>query len=105
MATERVEQLRKDIDSGRTGDKVAIGDPASVPLGADDEAAGVPPSPEMVALARRMENTTSGEARGLAAGASNTITIGPVTRSRTGWVIIGFAVLVVVLVAAALYIG
>jgi hypothetical protein len=36
----RVEQLRADIDSGRTGDKVAHPDPAAAPLGADDEAAG-----------------------------------------------------------------
>lgn len=35
-----VEQLRDDIDSGRTGDKVPAADPAAAPLGADDEAAG-----------------------------------------------------------------
>ena len=31
-------QLRDDIDSGRTRDKVAKGDPAAAPLGTDDEA-------------------------------------------------------------------
>jgi hypothetical protein len=33
--TRTIGQLRHDIDSGRTGDKVAAGDPAA-PLGADD---------------------------------------------------------------------
>lgn len=36
------EQLRADIDSGRTGDKVAFPDPAAAPLGTDDEAGGHP---------------------------------------------------------------
>ena len=49
------ERLRADIDSGRTGDKVAARDPAAAPLGTDDEAAGTPPRPEDVALARRHE--------------------------------------------------
>jgi hypothetical protein len=34
-----VEQLRGQIDSGRTADKVAVLDPAAAPLGSDDEAA------------------------------------------------------------------
>ena len=37
---ENTERLRQNIDSGRTGDKVAGLDPAVAPLGADDEAAG-----------------------------------------------------------------
>jgi hypothetical protein len=41
---DNLEQLRADIDSGRTGDKVAAPDPAMAPLGTDDEAAGTPPS-------------------------------------------------------------
>ncbi|WP_374469248.1 hypothetical protein [Phenylobacterium sp.] len=48
-------QLRDDIQSGRTGDKVAGFDPAASPLGTDDEAAGTPPSPEVVDHARRQE--------------------------------------------------
>jgi hypothetical protein len=48
-------QLRQDIDSGRTGDKVAAPDPAAAPLGTDEEAAGTPPSPEDVALTRAAE--------------------------------------------------
>jgi hypothetical protein len=49
-------QLKGDIDAGRTGDKVAAPDPAMAPLGTDDEAAGTPPQPEAIALARRLES-------------------------------------------------
>jgi hypothetical protein len=38
------EKLRADVDRGQTGEKVAFPDPAAVPLGADAEAAGAPPS-------------------------------------------------------------
>jgi hypothetical protein len=50
-----IERLRAEIDTGRTGDKVAGSDPAAAPLGTDDEAAGTPPRPEDVAVARRHE--------------------------------------------------
>jgi hypothetical protein len=50
-------QLRQDIDSGATGDKVPVIDPASAPIGTDGEAAGAPPSPELVAATRRLERT------------------------------------------------
>lgn len=41
MAAERSgQQLREDIDSGRTGDKVDFPDPAAAPLGTDAEAGG-----------------------------------------------------------------
>ena len=48
--------LKGDIDSGRTGDKNPVFDPGLSPLGTDDEAAGRPPSPLRVALARWHEN-------------------------------------------------
>ena len=48
-------QLKQDIDSGATGDKVPVLDPSSTPLGTDAEAAGFPPSPEMVAALRKAE--------------------------------------------------
>jgi hypothetical protein len=38
------DRLRADTDSGRTGGKVAVGDPAAALLGTDDEAAGTTPS-------------------------------------------------------------
>jgi hypothetical protein len=50
-----VAQLKHDIDSGATGDKVPVLDPAMAPLGTDAEAAGAPPSPEMVAAVRNAE--------------------------------------------------
>lgn len=48
-------QLQNDIDSGRTGDKAAGFDPAAAPLGTDDEAAGAPNSPALIAEARAQE--------------------------------------------------
>jgi hypothetical protein len=50
-------QLKGDIDSGRTGDKNEALDPGLSPLGTDDEAAGFPPKPEQVDLARHQENS------------------------------------------------
>jgi hypothetical protein len=49
------EQLHADIDLGRTGDKVQAGDPAAVPLGADEEAAGTPVAGDAVDAARQSE--------------------------------------------------
>ena len=48
-------QLKGDIDSGRSGDKVEGYDPGLSPLGTDDEAAGRSPSAERIALARKQE--------------------------------------------------
>jgi hypothetical protein len=47
--------LKGDIDSGRTRDKVEVFDPGLSPLGTDDEAAGTPPRPYEIALARFQE--------------------------------------------------
>ena len=47
--------LKADIDSGRTGEKVAVFDPGLASLGTDDEAAGQPPSPVQIVLARYQE--------------------------------------------------
>jgi hypothetical protein len=49
--------LRDDIDRGRTGDKVRGGDPAAVPLGTDDEAAGTPPTPSRLRQASAQSAT------------------------------------------------
>ncbi|WP_052120922.1 hypothetical protein [Inquilinus limosus] len=49
------QQLLRDINRGLTGDKIAAQDPAAAPLGTDDEAAGMPPSPEEVGDARERE--------------------------------------------------
>ena len=47
--------LKGDIDSGRTGDKNEVFDPALAPLGTDEEAAGTPPTPGQVRTAREQE--------------------------------------------------
>lgn len=44
MSTPTTEQLRARIDRGETGEKVDFPDPAAVPLGADAEAGGHPPT-------------------------------------------------------------
>ncbi|MGH1592234.1 hypothetical protein ACRBEV_32450 [Methylobacterium phyllosphaerae] len=48
-------QLKGDIDSGRTGDKVRHGDVGAAPLGTCDEAGGTPPTPQRIKLARANE--------------------------------------------------
>ena len=48
-------QLKSDIDSGRTGDKVGVYDPGLSQLGTDDEAAGRPPSAQRIRMARHFE--------------------------------------------------
>ncbi len=50
-----VDKLRDDIDRGRAGDKVDGPDPAAVPLGADEEAAGTPLSPDLIRQTRDVE--------------------------------------------------
>lgn len=60
MAT--AEQLRDDIDRGRTGDKVPFPDPAAAPLGTDDEAAGTPAEPARVDRARAAEHSSAPDA-------------------------------------------
>ena len=53
--TPTADRLRKDIDRGKSGDKVGFPDPAAAPLGTDDEAAGNPPSEEERERASREE--------------------------------------------------
>jgi hypothetical protein len=57
-------QLKRDITSGATGDKVAVFDPGAADIGTDAEAAGTPMTPEMIELARkteRMNNPPTGD--------------------------------------------
>jgi hypothetical protein len=42
VENKTADQLRAEIDAGRTGDKVPAFDPAAAPLGTDEEAAGTP---------------------------------------------------------------
>ncbi len=55
MRPPNVDQLRHEIDRGRTGDKVDVPDPAAAPLGTDEEAAGTPVPSEAIHLARKTE--------------------------------------------------
>jgi len=48
-------RLRADIDSGKTGDKVAFPDPSAAPLGTDEEAGGVTTPEEALEKARQAE--------------------------------------------------
>jgi len=48
-------RLRADIDSGRTGDKVAFPDPSAAPLGTDEEAGGVTTPEQALEKARQAE--------------------------------------------------
>jgi hypothetical protein len=59
MTGDTVEQLRRDIDSGRSGTKIDYPDPAVAPLGTDEEAAGTPLSPAVVRQARLKEIDSS----------------------------------------------
>jgi hypothetical protein len=52
---DTIEQLRADIDSGRTGDKNSWPDPAAAPLGTDEESGGQGTDPNAAALARAQE--------------------------------------------------
>jgi hypothetical protein len=59
-----VAQLKQDIDSGATGDKIAVFDPGMANLGTGAEATGFPMTPEMVRLDRenqRMQNAPHGD--------------------------------------------
>lgn len=57
------QQLKADIDSGKTGDKVAEGfDLGLSTLGTDDEASGAPNTPEQVAMARSLEKRNTPQA-------------------------------------------
>lgn len=53
--TKTAAQLKHAIDTGRTGDKIDWPDPAAVPLGVDEEAAGTPLPSAAVERAHREE--------------------------------------------------
>jgi hypothetical protein len=54
-------QLKADIDSGATGDKVGGFDPSAAPLATDEEAGGVRIGPLLVGRARAAERESKGE--------------------------------------------
>jgi hypothetical protein len=85
------DQLRDDIDRGRTGDKVAFPDPAAAPLGTDAEAAGTPPDAAMAAESRN-ERARADRVRGEKAG----------VLARTWAILLAAIALIVFLMWAAL---
>ena len=80
-------QLKADIDSGRTGDKIPHVDVGAAPLGTCDEAGGTPPTPQRVRLARLTERAPSEKA---AAG---------VMQQRTPWITPAYAGAIVAIAA------
>jgi hypothetical protein len=84
-------QLRRDIDSGRTGDKIAHPDPAASPLGTDDEAGGAPIDRKALAKARAQET-----GRDVPKGR-------PDATGPWVWAIVGAVALVMAAAAAAVY--
>ena len=54
--------LKRDIDTGATGDKVNYPDPAASPLGTDDEAAGTPVTQTQLDMARQTERVQGRQA-------------------------------------------
>ncbi len=91
ISTRTIEQLRHDIDSRRTGDKVAVGDPAAAPLGTDDGAAGAPVSRGRLARAQVELEGRPPPPRG--------------ARERLCVAVLGVGAIVVVLVLVALALG
>jgi hypothetical protein len=86
-------QLKHDIDTGRTGDKVGHSDPAASPLGTDDEAGGHPPTPEQIAHARAQENRQPPDPSGEQ----------PVKKSRAKfWILSVIAVVVLAFIMAVM---
>lgn len=51
------ERVRSEIDRGQMGDKIAHPDPASAPLGTDEEAGGARTDPADVARSAEAERT------------------------------------------------
>jgi hypothetical protein len=68
MAIPTTDQLRDRIDKGLTGEKIAMPDPATVPLGTDAEAGGNPPTPSERKLEAAATPSEPRESRGTAPG-------------------------------------
>jgi hypothetical protein len=101
MATTN--RLKADIDSGRTGDKIAFPDPSAAPLGTDDEAAGSPPMRDRVAEARAGE-LRAGREIGPSAGEERSRRIDGEADGlpRNGWAPILISLVIGLMIAAAM---
>ena len=64
MPVPTSDQLRDNIDKGRTDEKVSMPDPAAVPLGTDAEAGGIAPTAQERKLeAAAAPDSVSGQGR------------------------------------------
>lgn len=94
------QQLKGDIDSGKTGDKVKEGfDLGLATLGTDDEAAGTP------ATSGEVTRAIAGETRGAARPPPEQSAIGIQRGLPAVWIIVGACVVVVIVIAAAAWFG
>ncbi|HUG60905.1 MAG TPA: hypothetical protein VMP03_03620 [Methylomirabilota bacterium] len=93
------DRLRHDIDHGRSGDKVAFPDPAAAPLGVDDEAGGMSPTADDVAVAHATEIRYSMEPAPSAAGEGSRSISGEGRRPLGLGIAVGLAAALVILVA------
>jgi hypothetical protein len=86
-------RLRRDIDAGRTGDKVSWPDPAAAPLGTDEEAAGTPLHATLVDAAREYETSRPhGDPHGKRSGVGMAWWLGVfalIVAVLLGWAVIG----------------
>jgi hypothetical protein len=89
-------QLKSDIDSGRTGDKVGVYDPGLSQLGTDDEAAGRPPSSQRIKIARHFEKVGRWAKGGKPAPTSHN------TPSQAGYLFMGLIALVGIVIAVGI---
>ena len=89
-------QLKADIDSGRTGDKVGVYDPGLSQLGTDDEAAGNAPEPHRIRMARHFER-----ARRWAKGARPAPTSHN-TPSQAGYLFMGLIAAIAIVLAVGI---
>jgi hypothetical protein len=101
--SSNVTHLRRDIDSGRTGDKAPGFDPAAAPLGTDEEAAGTPPSAAEIEQARRLERRSDILDVPNAVAPERTPNGAP--RRPVSPVLIMIAISVIIAVMAALFFG
>lgn len=91
--TADAQRLRHEIDSGRTGDKIPVEDPAAAPLGTDDEAAGTRPTESAPSTGGPHPKPPSGHEKGKEIGTARGL--GVATASMLAVVAVVLAVVMV----------
>lgn len=99
MPGPTVQQLKADIDTGKTGDKNTEGfDLGLSTLGTDDEASGAPNTPQQIAMARKLEQARPPQPAEQSA-------MLPTPGYPAVWTMVGAVAAVVILVALAVISG